>query len=232
MQIHNPFVRQIVNSLTGNSAHVTAHARRQAPNHKAHVSRISRHSIGVVGFHERAFPIAKLVEPHAAHLQERIMTLDKRPRHGATTNITAAIRMATEMLNRRPNATKEIILVTDGQANEEVAGLAGAVAGAQRADIKIHAVGMGFNFDGRQLRDVANPTGGRVFIVRDLHTMAAAFGEMGHAVVNQRHGAPSALTVCVDYSGSMNEDFGGRTKLQACSSAVMDLVRVYTANHA
>ncbi len=251
----NLFFRQIVQAFTGHNAQPNAYtapmhngrtvpkasmprkvgmaikSRRDRPNGQH--ANVSRHSIGLIGYNERAYPIAKLADPHAPWITQRAISLPQRPRYGSLTNMTAAINLALDMLKWRPNAVREIFLITDGKANVDVAGLPSAVREAQKANVRIHACGMGYGFDGEQLRAIAGPTGGRVVIARDLRAISSNLREIGHAIVNQNHGRPSALVIAVDSSGSMNETIAdGRTKLQACSEAVQHLLRWYASNHA
>lgn len=250
----NSFFRQVVQTLIGHNVGTSTYpapARQRAisrgtrvqgrtaiaaqlQNNRAQgIQRVSRHSVGLVGYNERAYPIAKLADPHAPWVMQRVISLPQRPRYGSLTNMTAAINLGMDMLNRRPNAVREIFLVTDGKANVEVAGLPAAVRAARNAHIRIHACGMGYSFDGEQLRAIAGPTGGRVVIARDLRAVSSNLTEIGHAIVNQDRGKPSALVIAIDTSGSMNETItDGRTKLQACSEAVQHLLRWYTSNHA
>lgn len=252
----NPLFKQVIQILTGRFVPVGGHkpappVRTGLKNHRAYAkphvaprSRVgaspsqqhvpaSRHAIGLVGYNERAYPIAKLADPHAPWVTERMASLATRPRRGSLTNITHAITLSMEMLERRKDAIREIFLVTDGKANVDVAGLPAAVRSAQNSRVRIHACGMGYGFDGAQLHAIAGPTGGRVIIARDLRAVAMNLRGVGQAVVNQSRGKQSALVVAIDTSGSMDEKVAdGRTKLEACAEAVQHLLTWYTSNHA
>jgi len=88
----------------------------------------------------------------------------------AATNIWDAVEAATEQLSNAPQGSQKIMiflsdgLATDGETNRDKI-LAGPVAAAQQAGIKIYTVGIGdrFDLDEALLKAMAAQTGGRYF---------------------------------------------------------------------
>ncbi len=231
----SPFLNDILSALTGTctggNTRAAGPARLQpAPTkHPRSTQHISRHGVGLIAFNETAYTVAKLADPHSPWLQQRAASLPNRKRFGLTTNGTAAIRLGLQMLERRPQALKQMWLISDGVFNEETGGLTAAISAARRAGVTISCVGIG-SFDGRQLGEVAQGTGGRVVIVRQLRQLSAELKHAGYAVVNHAGGRPSAMVIAIDTSGSMDAAIpDGRTRLQATVEAVIHVMRAYAA---
>lgn len=246
MHSNNPFL-QAFRIFTGQGAPVSTRPaltpamhrdqqqrRDQHQNHrpqpaKMHSSR--RHEVALVGFGKRAFPISLWAGPHDPLLAKRVMGLPQRKCYERTTNIPGAMRMGLEMLQKRPWADRTMIIITDGQSNEEAHNLPGVIEAARLAGVTVHSVAMGRGFDGRQLGSICHPTGGKVILVSDLRNLSSALTDMGRTVVNQASGRPSALVVLIDFSSSMDEDAGGMSKLAHTAEATGQLLNWFIANH-
>jgi Mg-chelatase subunit ChlD len=99
--------------------------------------------VGLVGFHDRGFIVAKPAEPHAHWLQERVTSLPKRVA-GNSTNMTDGLRKGLEILEKTPkNRYRRIWLLTDGKNNREQDKLMSMVAQAGLLHVNINTIGFG-----------------------------------------------------------------------------------------
>lgn len=230
----SPFLNDILNTLTRGREHGNNRPTHRAYTPKKHhrpKRRISRHGVGLIAFNDTAYTVAKLADPHAPWLQQRAAELPNRKRLGWATNGTAAIRLGLQMLERRPQAEKQMWLISDGAFNKDTRGLWAAINAARRTGVKISCVGIG-DFDGTQLGKVAKATGGRVVIVRQLRRLSAELKRAGYAVVNDATGRSSAMVIAIDTSASMDIAIpDGRTRLEATVEAVIHVMHAYAATN-
>ncbi|MDB5970966.1 MAG: von Willebrand factor type domain [Hydrocarboniphaga sp.] len=226
----NPFLKALYALTSARPEPAKPHQYRSPPKAK-HSKR--RYEIAMVGYGTQAFVISRHAGPHDPQLAQRVMSLPQRKCiSGGSTNLTAGIRLGLKLLQERPSAEKTIVCLTDGHANEELAQLPAVVEQARRAGVTIHGLAMGRGFHGEQLGKITHPTGGKVMLINDLRQLGNALTEVGRTVVNQSRGRPAVMCLAIDYSGSMYEDAGGKTKLQQVSEAASHLVRWFANNHA
>src|SRR5690349_2496044 len=87
-------------------------------NHRQHRQMIfAPDRIGLVGFHDRAFVIARPTEAHASWLQQRSQEIHTKI-GGQWTNITDGLRQGIELFADTPRGVfRRMWLLTDGYAN-------------------------------------------------------------------------------------------------------------------
>ena len=181
--------------------------------------------VGLVGFGENAWIIALPAEPHAAWLQARTRDL-KFKADGKGTNLTAAIRVGTEMLKKTPKGIlRRMWLLTDGEANRETHRLKDAVRDARAAYVNINCIGFGDSFDSEQLKDISSAThNGKVFEIstlRELTNVLIANAKPQSSLNKQHHHHRAETTVfCIDLSASMQESMDGKRKIEIVQEAL------------
>ena len=180
--------------------------------------------IGIVGFHSRAFVIAKPAEPFAAWLLERSQRLHEKVNGG--TNIAAGIRLGTQLLRyAMPGALRRMWVLSDGEPTEGAADIPQAVRDAHANWININTIGFGDRFDEPLLRSISAATHNGKFVpVKSLRELTQAL--VGVPV--PRHAGRHRLEVTVlviDVSPSMNEPMEGRRKIDVVEESVLHLLR-------
>jgi Mg-chelatase subunit ChlD len=148
--------------------------------------------VGIVGFHEKGFVIARPAEPHASWLQERIQSLDTRL--GGATNLTDGLRTAVAMCEKTPpGILRRIWLLSDGYPNCEEGGIANVLAFARKQRVNVNTVGFGDVYDERLLRQISQCTHNGKFVpVRTMQELAEALmkdGQKGGRQHKRRHQA-------------------------------------------
>jgi len=186
------------------------------------------HNVGIVGFHDFGFPVAKLAEPFAPWIYERSQQLHNKVR-GSSTNLTDGLRKSIAMLQRRaPGMALSIFALTDGLANAETDKLYEVVADAKQQGIKIYSIGFGPDADVVFLRRIAEATGGWFNSPQSLRDLSAALVATGQETVRRSRGHTSAMVLAIDCSGSMvGQCEGGSTKIQAVERSIVDLINWY-----
>lgn len=183
--------------------------------------------VGLVGFHDRGFVVAKPAEPHAHWLQERVTSLPDRV-SGASTNITDGLRKAIGLLEKSPRERlRRIWLLTDGMPNREQGELMTAVAEARRQYININTIGFGdpgaYLYDPDLLRRIAGAThNGRFVPVDSLRTLSNALkGSAGQGLGNRR---PETTVLAIDCSGSMLQYMENKRRIDVVVEAITHLL--------
>ena len=192
-----------------------------------------QHNVGMVGFHTQSFVIARPTDPRATWLAERAAQLPTRfhPSMGQT-NITAAIRLALELLSTRPvGSINGITLLSDGQANVEHDQIWAAVGEATQAGISIDVVAFGDDADEATLRRIAESSLGRYMKVGALKAMTQAFRGNAERLDQRARGGLTCNVLAIDLSHSMNEPAGSGQpkKILVVRDAVADLLKWYAA---
>ncbi|RJP34727.1 MAG: VWA domain-containing protein [Candidatus Omnitrophota bacterium] len=183
--------------------------------------------IGIVGFHDRGFVIAKPAEPHAAWLQQRSQTLHEKI--GGCTNITDGLRQSLELIKKVPKGIlRRIWLLSDGHPNIETDSLNAIVDEARQAYCNINTIGFGNpnNYDENLLRNIASSTHNGKFVpVTTLRQLTDALIRSGDGRQRTRHHHRSETTIlAIDLSYSMRESMENTTKIAVVETAVMQLL--------
>ena len=184
--------------------------------------------IGLVGFHDRGFVIARPAESHSPWLQQRIQQVHTRIA-GDGTNITDGLRTAVGLLSGAPSGVlRRIWLLSDGYPNLEESRINEVLQQARQAYINVNTIGFGHSYDQSLLRGIASQThNGRFVPVADLQQLtealvAAGGGRDRHQ--NQRSHRSEITIVAVDLSVSMREPMGSRTKIEVVEQALLQLL--------
>ena len=179
--------------------------------------------IGLVGFHEHGFIIARPAEPFAPWLLERSQTL--RQRLGGRTNIADGLRQALHLLEATPPGIyRKIWLLSDGEPNVEVEALGPLVAACRQSRINLNTIGFGDAYDELLLRRLADATHRGKFVpVQGLRELTRALAETDTPARSGPRRAETAVLV-IDCSGSMTEAMEGRTKIAVVEEAILHLI--------
>ncbi|MHC4176014.1 MAG: vWA domain-containing protein [Planctomycetota bacterium] len=200
----------------------THRAARRSPVEKVY----GADRIGIVGFHDRGFVIAKPAEPFAPWLLERSQRLQQKV--GGCTNLTDGLRRAVEMVRRTPRGIlRRIWLLSDGYPNRETSRLAGVVEDARRAWANLNTIGFGDEYDGDLLRRISAATHRGKFVpVRTLRelTDALVIATNGDSGPNRRHHRAETTILAIDLSTTMLDPMEGKTKIAVVEEAVLHLL--------
>ncbi len=183
--------------------------------------------MGLVGYHDHAFVIAKPADLFAAWLQARTRQLHTKV-SGSGTNITDGLRKSVEMLKRTPKGVlRRIWLLTDGHPNREVGSIMDVVNEAYRNYININTIGFGNMYDGNLLRQISGATHNGKFVpvstLRQL-TKALESGSNGKNAPKRHHHRSETTILTIDLSGSMMGPMGGKTKVSVVEEAIVHLI--------
>lgn len=180
--------------------------------------------IGLVGFHSRGFVIARPAEPFSPWLLERSQRLHELI--GGTTNITAGLRQALELLRPVPRGIyRKVWLLSDGVPNEETAALFPTVQACYEAHININTIGFGDRFDAELLGKIARTThNGRFVPVHSLRELTRALVDCDHSPSNRASRRSEVTILAIDLSASMKEPMEGRTKIAVVEEAIRHLI--------
>ncbi len=103
---------------------------------------------------------------------------------GRSTAIGDAIGLGVKRLRSRPEASRVLILLTDGENSAGVVDPIEAASLAAQNDIRIHTIGIGSGrrgrneLDERSLTEIATVTGGRYFRARNQQELETIYGEI------------------------------------------------------
>lgn len=183
--------------------------------------------IGLVGFHDRAFVVAKPAEPYAAWLYERSQTLHQRL--GGLTNMTAGLMLAVSLVRRSPHgAFRRIWLLSDGEPNVDRQGLNAAVQEARHARCNVNCIGFGDHYNEGLLRQIAGATHNGKFVpvnsLRELTDTLIATDVQRAQHRHRHHHRAETTVLAIDLSGSMSGRMEGRTKVEVVEEAVKRLL--------
>lgn len=198
----------------------------QVGNGGARVRRVyGADQIGIVGFSDRGFALARPADAFAPSLLECSQKLHERV--GGMTNIADGLRQAIGLLEAvRPGMFRRIWLLSDGYPNVEVNAIDCEVQRAQAAGIRICTIGFGDQYDEALLRRISEATRGRFVAVHLLRQLTEALVRAsGQDIGRNRRRHPAETTILViDLSGSMAEPMEGKTKVAVVEEAVLQLL--------
>lgn len=179
--------------------------------------------IGVIGFHDKAFPISLPAEPWGNKLGQRVRTLPNRI--GGATDIAGALRLALDMSRKCPKGSRRRIwLLSDGDANINVQDAIPAARAIAKARINLNVVAFGEAANSQFLKTLAAQThNGKFVSVHSLQQMSAALKRDSIVKRKSQHRQEVAI-LCVDCSYSMTSgDMGGMTRIEAVRDAIQAL---------
>lgn len=184
--------------------------------------------VGLVGFHDRGFVIAKPTEAHAGWLQERTGQLHTKV-SGSWTNLTDGLRLSVQLAKKSPEGVlRRIWLLTDGWPNRDVSEIWHVVEEAKRARININTIGFGNQgqYDENLLRQIASRTHRGAFIpVESLRQLSNALVRGGNTGLPNTHQHQSETTIlAIDLSGSMMLPMGRKKRVEVVEEAVLHLL--------
>ncbi len=183
--------------------------------------------IALVGFHDRAFIVAKPADSFAPWLQERIQGMPGRVA-GNSTNLAAGLEQAIQLLDHVPHGQrKRIWLLSDGLPNAGNERIAPLLRQARDRWININTVAFGdFGHANPQiLRDIAKAThNGQFFEVRNLRELRDALGVNGLAGRTHRNHRTETTVYAIDCSGSMVGPMERRRKIDVVVEALTALL--------
>ncbi len=180
--------------------------------------------VGIVGFHQYGFIIAKPAAPSAPWLLERSQWLHRQLGDGS--NLTDGLRQALHLLAATPRAVqRKIWLLSDGEPNMELQSMASVIEACQQSRISINTVGVGYYFNETLLRDIASATHrGRFLSVQGLWELIGA-STYSHAIAGYRsHQRGETTILVIDCSGSMFEPLQGQTKIHVVQETIWHLL--------
>jgi Mg-chelatase subunit ChlD len=180
--------------------------------------------IGLVGFHRQGFVIARPAGPLSPWLLERSQKLHDLV--GGTTNITAGLQRALELLQPVSRGIyRKIWLLSDGAPNEETALLFPTVRACYEAHVNIHTIGFGDQFDAELLCRIAQSThNGRFVSVGSLRELTRALVQSDYAPTHRALRRSEVTILAIDLSASMREPMEGRTKIEVVEEAIRHLI--------
>jgi Mg-chelatase subunit ChlD len=182
--------------------------------------------VGLVGFHDRGFVIARPAGVHDARLQQRVLDLGKRV-DGVFTNITDGLRKGIELLEQTPpGILRRAWLLTDGYPNRESDTIDQVVEAARQAYINVNTIGFGDHYDEALLRRISSTThNGKFVSVKSLRQLTDALGAGGRVPARERRHRAECTVLIIDLSGSMMTDhMEGRRKIEVVQDAIIQLL--------
>lgn len=189
--------------------------------------------LALVAFSEQATVLSSFVGAFDGKFVTAVQQLPDAASRGGTTNITAGLRAANDMIARMPRGLRRRVwLLSDGGANVEVDGLWQQVHRATTQYCNINTIGFGDpgEFDEQLLKRIAGAThNGRYFEATTVAALGQAFRRAaGHAHPNNHRGETTVFVI--DASGSMTSPMEGRTRIDVVRNAMNDLLRWKQAN--
>jgi Mg-chelatase subunit ChlD len=185
--------------------------------------------IGIVGYHDNAFVIAKPAEPHAHWLQTRLHNLYSKV-GGSGTNITDGLRKGIQMLQKTPpGILRRLWLLTDGYANRETGQIMSMVQEAFKNRININTIGFGDpgGYDENLLRRIAENTHNGKFIpvngLRELTDILIRSAGKNKRIKKGNHRAETTI-LTLDFSPSMTWMMEGKRRIDIVEEAVFRLL--------
>ena len=211
-----------------------AHHPRHAGNGVVDAGRIHcPDMMALVAFSESATTLSPFAGAYDGKFAAAVQQLPAVAGRGGTTNMTAGLRAANDLIARMPRGLRRRVwLLSDGGANVEVDGLWQQVTRAAAQHCNINTIGFGNRgeFDDQLLRRIAGAThNGKYCEATTIAALGQAFRRaagQGHAV-NHRG---EATVFCIDTSASMTSPMEGRTRIAAVRNAMNDLIVWKQAN--
>jgi Mg-chelatase subunit ChlD len=189
--------------------------------------------LALVAFSEGATTLCSFTGAFDAKFAAAVQQLPAVAARGGTTNLTAALRTANDLIMRMPpGLRRRIWLLTDGHANVEVDGLWHQVTRAASQRCNINTVGFGARgeFDEPLLRRIAGAThNGRYCEATSIAALGQAFRRAAGKGCSLNHKG-EATVFCIDASASMTTTMEGRTRIEAVRAAMNNLIVWKQAN--
>jgi len=182
--------------------------------------------VGLVGFNDYGFIIAKPTDPHSPQLVQSSQQLHQRI-GGRGTNLTDALRKGIQLLHNVPRGVlRRMWICTDGYPNRETNSILHVAEQARQAHININTIGFGDQYDADLLRYISGMThNGRFVPVRTLRQLSDALIRRGGNNYNHRGPHRSETTIiAVDLSASMTLPMNGQRKIDVMEEAVLRLL--------
>jgi len=182
--------------------------------------------VGLVGFHDRGFTIARPTRLHDPRLQQRCQTLHERV-SGMSTNLTDGLRKGVGILsNTPPGILRRIWLLTDGFPNRETDQINAVIDAARLAYINVNTIGFGDRYDEALLRRISSAThNGRFVSVRSLRQLTDALGNSARRSFTKRRHQAECTMLIIDLSGSMIlGHMEGRRKIDVVEDALLQVL--------
>lgn len=179
--------------------------------------------IGLIGFHDHGFVIARPATPFAPWLVERSQSLHTRL--GGMTNMTDGLRQALALAAiAPPGVFRKIWLLSDGEPNVETESLFATVYACREAGIKVNTIGFGDDYNRLLLEQIAASSHhGRFLPVHNLRELSQALAGSGPQAP-PRHHRSEATILAIDCSCSMREVMEGRSKMEVVEEAILHLL--------
>lgn len=180
--------------------------------------------LGLVGFHDVGFIIAKPAEPYAPWLLTRSQNLASRL--GCRTNMAAGLVKALELLETAPRGVhRRIWLLSDGAPNVDTSLLPGILEACYASHINVNTIGFGDDFDERLLRDIAQAThNGKFVSVHNLRALTRVLTEIDNSNSDPSTRRFENTILAIDLSHSMIGPMEGRTKIEVVQEAIRYLI--------
>jgi Mg-chelatase subunit ChlD len=183
--------------------------------------------VGLVGFHDRGFVIAKPAQPHAALLQQRVAHLHTKVT-GSTTNIADGLRQALRLIERVPRGIlRRCWLLSDGRPTAERNAIMGVAQQAFQLRCNIMTIGFGNpnNFDEQLLRNISAAThNGKYISVQSLTELTNALMSSDTGMRSRRRHRAETTVLVIDLSGSMTQPMGNTSKINVVEQAILQLL--------
>jgi Mg-chelatase subunit ChlD len=193
---------------------------------RAHQPKLYRPDrMGIVGFHDNAFVIARPAEAHAAWLQERTLKLHEKI-GGSGTNITDALRVSYEMLKAVPRGIyRRVWLLSDGEPNRDVDQLMNVVGQLRDDHINLNTIAFGDSCDEALLRRLSGAThNGKFVSVQNLNELTEALAADDASRDYRNHHRSETTIFAIDASPSMTEPMNGMRKIDVVEIAMLQLL--------
>ena len=212
---------------TKKSAHSSAHEGNN--NVHGHLNSMSLPNedvsgsfLGLVGYHDHGFVIARPAPPSAPWLRERVLKLHERL--GGMANITDGLRRGFDLINMNPKGVKRTLWLLSNKApNRELRALFPVVHACRDAEIAINTVGIGWNYDKAMLAEISDTS------YRGRHHRLYSAHDLGDILTKtQRRDAKAAkdetTVIVIDCSHSMADRMGTTPKIDAVQEAVLSFI--------
>lgn len=203
--------------------------KQSRPTNQASVAVKKNHEdlIGLVGFHDRGFVMAKPASPYAPWLQERTSNIRTKIA-GSGTNITDGLRVSLKLVSNAPRGMhRRIWLLSDGYPNRETGEIASVIGSAVSSWTNINTIGFGDSFDERLLRKIAAAThNGKFVSVQSLRQLTDALMLSEKGSGRKRHHHRAEMTIfAIDLSPSMTTPMAGnKTRISVVEEALLHLL--------
>lgn len=140
--------------------------------------------------------------------------------------MTDGLRKSLDVFNYIPKGVlKRIYLLSDGEANREVDGLADQVRLARENYVNINTIGFGDSYDEATLRSIAGGThNGRFIPVNSLRELSRALLLNSNGGGKGRAHRSETSVLAIDLSSSMNGPMEGSTKIKIVEEAIFHLL--------